>query len=153
MTVPARKSSGVAKGSRSGKATSKPPKSSVSSSATRKHSDGAYRPRKGIGGELKMPESGIVGQIRIAAGPAFGAATRLKIPGINTAHEKQKLSITLDKPIVGEQAAMSTSINDLLRGALAQYRLNALVDSMEEEAGPASADAYERVFAQWFEEA
>jgi hypothetical protein len=132
----------------------------VSSSATRKHSDGAYRPRKGIGGELKMPESGIVGQIRIAAGPAFGAATRLKIPGINTAHEKQKLSITLDKPIVeeirelfGEQAAMSTSINDLLRGALAQYRLNALVDSMEEEAGPASADAYERVFAQWFEEA
>jgi hypothetical protein len=106
-----------------------------------------------------MPDSGI-GEIRIAAGSAFGAATRLKIAGISTAHEKQKLSITLDKPIVeeireifGEQAAMSTSINDLLQGALAQHRLNALVDSMEEEAGPASADAYERVFAQWFEEA
>jgi hypothetical protein len=107
-----------------------------------------------------MPESGIIGEMRIAAGSAFGAATRLKIAGINTVHEKQKLSITLDKPIVeeirelfGEQAALSTSINDLLRGALAQHRLNALVDFMEEEAGPASADAYGRVFAQWFEEA
>jgi hypothetical protein len=41
------------------------------------------------------------------------------------APEKEKVSITLDKP---------------------------LVDEMEEEAGPASPEAYERVLAQWFAE-
>ena len=48
--------------------------------------------------------------------------------------------------------ALSTSINELLYAALAQKRLGELVDEMEEEAGPASPEAYERVLAQWFAE-
>jgi len=70
--------------------------------------------------------------------------------------EKEKLSITLDKSLVEEirahfgQRALSTSINELLRAALAQERLGELVDEMEREARPASPEAYERVLAQWF---
>ena len=48
--------------------------------------------------------------------------------------------------------ALSASINELLYAALAQERLGELVDEMEEEAGPASPEAYERVLAQWFAE-
>jgi fructose-1,6-bisphosphatase/sedoheptulose 1,7-bisphosphatase-like protein len=74
------------------------------------------------------------------------------------APEKEKVSITLDKPLVDEiraqfgGRALSTSINDLLYAALAQERLGQLVDEMEQEAGPPSAEAYERVLAQWFAE-
>jgi hypothetical protein len=77
---------------------------------------------------------------------------------MNVAHEKEKLSVTLDKSIVEEIRAlsggrpMSTSINVLLRDALAQHRLGELVAEMEETAGPVTAEAYERVFSQWFEE-
>jgi hypothetical protein len=100
----------------------------------------------------------MIGEIRIAAGPAFSAATRLKIAGMNTVFEKEKHSITLDKPIVEQirelfgERPLSASINDLLQGALVQHRLGLLVEHMEDEAGPASAEAYERVFSQWFEE-
>ena len=72
--------------------------------------------------------------------------------------EKEKLSITLDKPVVEEirelfgEQPLSASINELLQGALVQHRLGLLVDQMEEEAGSASPEAYERVFAQWFDE-
>jgi hypothetical protein len=72
--------------------------------------------------------------------------------------EKEKLSITLDKPVVEEirelfgGQPLSASINELLQGALVQHRLGLLVDQMEEEAGSASPEAYERVFAQWFDE-
>ena len=99
-----------------------------------------------------------IGDIRIATGPAFGAATRLRVAGTNTAPEKEKLSVTLDKSIVEEIRAlsggrpMSTSINVLLHDALAQHRLGELVAEMEETAGPVTAEAYERVFSQWFEE-
>ena len=99
-----------------------------------------------------------IGEIRIAAKPASSAATRLSVAGVNTAFEKEKLSITLDKPLVEEirklfgERPLSASINDLLQSALVQHRLGLLVDQMEEEAGPASHEAYERVFAQWFDE-
>jgi hypothetical protein len=43
------------------------------------------------------------------------------------------------------------SINELLHVALAQERLAELVGQMEQEAGPASPEAYDRVLAQWFE--
>jgi hypothetical protein len=105
----------------------------------------------------------LLGQIRLEAGPAFSAATRLRIRGLDVlplaiAPEKEKVSITLDKPLVDEiralfgGRALSTSINELLYAALAQKRLGELVDEMEEEAGPASPEAYERVLAQWFAE-
>jgi hypothetical protein len=74
------------------------------------------------------------------------------------APEKEKVSITLDKPLVDEiraqfgGRALSTSINDLLYAALAQERLGQLVDELEQEAGPSSPEAYERVLAQWFGE-
>jgi hypothetical protein len=108
-------------------------------------------------------ERGLIGQIRLEAGPAFSAATRLRIRGLNVlplaiAPEKEKVSITLDKPLVDEiralfgGRALSTSINEMLYAALAQERLGELVDEMEEEAGPASPEAYERVLAQWFAE-
>ena len=72
--------------------------------------------------------------------------------------EKEKHSITLDKPIVEQirelfgERPLSASINDLLQSALVQHRLGVLVDQMEEEAGPPSAEAFDRVFSQWFEE-
>jgi hypothetical protein len=72
--------------------------------------------------------------------------------------EKEKISITLDKPLVEEiraqfgGRALSASINELLYAALAQERLGELVDEMEHEAGPASPEAYERVLGQWFGE-
>ena len=75
------------------------------------------------------------------------------------APEKEKVSITLDKPLVDEiraqlgGRALSASINELLHAALAQERLGELVEEMEAEAGPASPEAYERVLAQWFGEA
>lgn len=73
-----------------------------------------------------------------------------------TAPEKEKVSITLDKALVDEiraqfgGRALSASINELLYAALAQERLAELVDQMEQEAGPASPEAYDRVLAQWF---
>ena len=82
--------------------------------------------------------------------PAGGSprATRT-VRGVNVAvqaaaPEKEKVSITLDKPLVDEiraqfgGRALSASINDLLYAALAQKRLGLLVDEMEEEAGPPS---------------
>lgn len=100
---------------------------------------------------------------RQEAGRAFSAAARLRVAGLNVlaqaaAPEKEKVSITLDKPLVDEiraqfgGRALSTSINELLYMALAQERLGELVDELEQEAGPASPEAYERVLAQWFAE-
>jgi hypothetical protein len=110
-----------------------------------------------------VAEHGPVGQIRIEAGPALGAVAGLRIKGFLAfaqagAPEKEKVSITLDKPLVDEiraqfgGRALSASINELLYAALAQERLAELVDEMEQEAGPASPEAYERVLAQWFDE-
>jgi hypothetical protein len=103
----------------------------------------------------------VVGEIWIDAGLAFGAVTRLRVRGLNVlaqpaVQEKEKISITLDKPLVDEirsrlgGRALSTSINDLLYTALAQERLGELVEEMEQEAGPPSPESYERVLAQWF---
>lgn len=114
-------------------------------------------------GSAAVAGHGLVGEIRIEAGPAFSAAARLRIRGLNVlaqaaAPEKEKVSITLDKPLVDEiraqfgGRALSASINELLYAALAQEHLAELVDEMEQEAGPASPEAYERVLAQWFDE-
>jgi uncharacterized protein (DUF4415 family) len=108
-------------------------------------------------------EEALIAEIQLEAGPAFSAATRLQVRGLNVLAqaafpEKEKVSITLDKPLVDEiraqfgGRALSTSINELLYAALAQERLGELVDEMEQEAGPASPEAYERVLAQWFAE-
>ena len=114
-------------------------------------------------GSAAVAGEGLIGEIRIEAGPAFSAATRLRIRGLNVraqaaTPEKQKVSITLDKPLVDEiraqfgGRALSASINELLYAALAQEHLAELVDEMEQQAGPASPEAYERVLAQWFDE-
>jgi uncharacterized protein (DUF4415 family) len=77
---------------------------------------------------------------------------------VTTAHEKEKLSLTLDKSIVREIRTLSggrplsTSINELLRDALAQHRLGELVAEMQESAGPVTSQDYERAFSQWFEQ-
>jgi hypothetical protein len=105
----------------------------------------------------------MVGEIRIEAGPAFRPATRLRVRGLNVLMhqrlaipEKQKLSITVDKPLVDEIRAqfgaqtLSASINELLYLALARERLTELVDEMEREAGHPSQEAFDRVLAAWF---
>jgi hypothetical protein len=114
-------------------------------------------------GSATVAGQGLIGEIRIEAGPAFSAETRLRIRGLNVlaqtaTPEKEKVSITLDKPLVDEiraqfgGRALSASINELLYAALAQEHLAELVDEMEQEAGPASPEAYERILAQWFDE-
>jgi hypothetical protein len=114
-------------------------------------------------GSAAVTGQGLIGEIRIEAGPAFSAATRLRIRGLNVlaqtaTPEKEKVSITLDKPLVDEiraqfgGRALSASINELLYAALAHEHLAELVDEMEQEAGPASPEAYERVLEQWFDE-
>jgi hypothetical protein len=96
-------------------------------------------------------------------GRAFGGAAGLGTGKLMTlaqavAPEKEKVSVTLDKPLVDEiraqlgGRALSASINELLYAALAQQHLSELADDMEQEAGPASPEAYERVLAQWFAE-
>jgi hypothetical protein len=125
------------------------------------------RPRSSAGhpepGSAATAGHGLMGEIRIEAGPAFSAATRLRIRGLNAlaqavTPEKEKVSITLDKPLVDEiraqfgGRALSASINELLYAALVQEHLAELVNDMEQEAGPASPEAYERVLAQWFDE-
>jgi hypothetical protein len=115
-----------------------------------------------------FPEHGTIGEIRSEAGPAFSAATRLRVRGLNVrelnvlshaaVREKEKVSLTLDKPLLDEiraqvgGRALSAVINELLYAALAQERLGQLVDEMEQEAGAPSPEAYERVLAQWFAE-
>lgn len=109
------------------------------------------------------PERGLAGETGRQAGSIFGPPAGLRARGLKVltaaaAPEKEKVSITLDKPLVDEirehfgGRALSTSINELLYAALAQERLAELVDEMEQEAGPPSADAFERVLAQWFAE-
>jgi uncharacterized protein (DUF4415 family) len=94
-------------------------------------------------------------KVRNRAGVPRSPSVRAKV---DQASLKEKVSLTLDKPLVDEiraqfgGRALSTSINELLYAALAQERLSQLVDEMEQEAGPPSPEAYERVFAQWFVE-
>ncbi|MDA8284243.1 MAG: hypothetical protein M0Z42_13350 [Actinomycetota bacterium] len=105
----------------------------------------------------------MIGEVRIEAGPRFSPSSRLRTRGLNVradeaAPEKEKISITLDKPLVEEirsqfrGRALSSSINELLYAALAQERLGQLVDEMEEVAGPPSPETYERVVAEWLAE-
>ena len=87
------------------------------------------------------------------------AAVRLRSGLGFEVHEKEKVSITLDKSLVDEirahsgGRALSASINELLYAALAQARLTELVADLDQEAGPASPESYERVLAQWFADA
>lgn len=90
--------------------------------------------------------------------PSRHGFTRLSRQARAAAPEKEKVSVTLDKPLVDELRAqsgrrtLSASINELLHTALGQQHLAELVDEMEQETGPASPAAYERVLAQWFDE-
>ncbi len=90
--------------------------------------------------------------------PAPRLRVRLDVLARTAVQEKEKVSLTLDKPLVDEiraqfgGRALSTSINELLYAALAQEQLGELVDEMEQEAGAPSPEAYERVLAQWFAE-
>lgn len=131
---------------------------------SRRRAGAAHLPSGGAQADMvDLPEQGLIGEIRVEAGPAFGPAGRLGVRGLNVlprtaAAEKTKVSLTLDKPLVDEVRAqfggraLSTSINELLYVALAQARLGDLVDEMEQEVGPPSPEAYERVLAQWFAE-
>jgi hypothetical protein len=150
MAQPARKRSASPSAARAGKTAAEP---------NRRRKAGIHQSAMPVVGAIPTPDvAEMIGEIRIAAGPAFSAATRLKVAGMNTAIEKEKHSITLDKPIVEQirelfgARPLSASINDLLQSALVQHRLGLLVDQMEEEAGPASPEAFDRVFSQWFEE-
>jgi hypothetical protein len=98
-----------------------------------------------------------------APGKSSPDIVRPQLRGLNVlassaGHEKEKVSITLDKPLVDEIRAhfagqpLSASINQLLYSAVAQAKLGVLVDELEQESGPASPQAYERVLAQWFDE-
>ena len=154
MARPARKTSSATRTPRPNSAPSR-------AAGSKKDKSGVVsgRPSASIGGRVPAPDAaGLTGEIRPAAGPAFSAATRLRVAALDRTFEKEKLSITLDKPVVEEirelfgEQPLSTSINELLQGALVQHRLGLLVDQMEEEAGSASPEAYERVFAQWFDE-
>ena len=49
-------------------------------------------------------------------------------------------------------SAPSSPINNLRCVAVTQERLAELADQMEQEAGPASPESYDRVLAQWFAE-
>ena len=91
-------------------------------------------------------------------GRAVPRSRRPSVAGGVAFPEKEKVSITLDKSLVDQiraqsgGRALSTSINELLYAALAQKRLDQLVDEMQREAGPATPEAYDRVLAQWFAE-
>jgi hypothetical protein len=55
-----------------------------------------------------ISERGLIGEIRVEAGPAFSAASRLRVRGLNVlaqaaVPEKEKVSITLDKLLVDEK--------------------------------------------------
>ena len=154
MARPTRKTSTATSTARPNRATSR-------AAGSKKDKSGVVsgQPSESIGGRVPAADAaGLIGEIRLAAGPAFSAANRLRVAALNTTFEKEKLSITLDKPVVEEirelfgGQPLSASINELLQGALVQHRLGLLVDQMEEEAGSASPEAYERVFAQWFDE-
>jgi uncharacterized protein (DUF4415 family) len=108
-------------------------------------------------------EAELAGAIPEEARHALRAAERLRGRGLDVragsaAPEKEKVSITLDKALVDAirsefgGRALSTSINELLYAAVAQARLGDLVSEMEETAGAASPEAYDRVLAQWFAE-
>jgi hypothetical protein len=114
-------------------------------------------------GPVAVTEDGPVGKVKMETGSALSAVAGLRTKGFMAlvhadTPEKEKVSITLDKSLVEEirtqfgGRALSASINELLYAALAQERLAELVDEMEQEAGPASPEAYERVLAQWFDE-
>ena len=157
MAQAARTGDGAAKSRRVAKSTPKAARSSDVVAKRTKTSD-KHKSLQAKGSGSQVSTEGAAGGIRIGAGPAYRAATRLQVSGMNTAYEKEKLSITLDRPIVEEirelsgGAPLSTSINALLRDALSQYHLGELVAQMQEDAGPVTAETYERVFSQWLEE-
>ncbi len=103
------------------------------------------------------PVRGVVGEIRIEAGSAFSPRSRLAVRALNVPlereNEKEKVSLTLDHGLVGELRALdgslSATVNDLLHTAIAQQRLETLLDELEAEAGPAPSDALDRVLEQW----
>lgn len=109
-----------------------------------------------------IAERRLADEIGLEADPVASSAARLRGRGLDVfaqaAVEKEKVSITLDKPLVDEIRVqfggrpLSTSINELLHAALAQRRLAELVGELEQEAGSPSPEAYERVLAQWFAE-
>src|SRR5581483_1661378 len=113
-------------------------------------------------GSGSVAERGLAEGMQLAGEPALSLAARLRVLGLNvdqtSVPEKEKVSITLDKALVEEirdrfgGRALSASINELLHAALVQQRLGQLVEEMEQESGPESAEAYERVLAQWFAE-
>jgi hypothetical protein len=157
MAQVTRKGGGAATSRRVAKTAAKVAQSSkVAAKGTK--DPGERRPSRALGSGIQIPAKGVGGHIRSGAGPAYMAATRLQVSGTTTAHEKAKLSITLDRPIVEEirelsgGTPLSTTINALLRDALSRYHLGELVAQMQEEAGPVTAEAYEHVFSQWLEE-
>jgi len=157
MTKAPRRGDGAAKSPRAAKSTAKAARSSnVVAKRAKTGDEHGSLPTRGSGSQI--PTEGAAGHIRTGIGPAYRAVTRLQVSGMTTAHEKEKLSITLDRPIVEEirelsgGAPLSTSINALLRDALSQYHLGELVAQMQEEAGPVTAETYEHVFSQWLEE-
>ncbi len=117
--------------------------------------EGPARRKKGRASDV--PVRGVVGEIRIEAGSAFSPRSRLAVRGLNVEvereNEKEKVSLTLDHGLVGElrtlDGSLSATVNDLLHAAIAQQRLETLLDELEAEAGPAPSDALDRVLEQW----
>lgn len=103
-------------------------------------------------------EKGTIGPIRIEAGPAFFTKSRMMIRG-SVEQEKGKVSLTLDRALIEALRSsagpkrLSATVNELLLQAVERAQLRALVEELETEAGPASADAYQKLLGEWFADA
>jgi len=95
-------------------------------------------------GERRAPRSPWLRSRGIIAGPPAG--------------EKVKVSLTLDRDLVEEiretfgGQALSTMVNDLLRGAMIQQRVAELADQMIEESGPPTQEDIDQVWTEWLAE-
>lgn len=108
---------------------------------------------------VNMPKEGMIGPTRIEARLAFSAKSRMMIRGLNGEQEKEKVSLTLDRALIEALRSsagpkrLSATVNELLLQAVERAQLRALVEELENEAGPASADAYQELLDEWFADA
>ena len=100
--------------------------------------------------------TGTTGKIRIEAGPASSARSRLLVRGLNVEAEKEKVSLTLDRDLIDAirksagPKRLSSTVNELLIQAVETAQLRTLVETLEEEEGPASAETYQELLKEWF---
>ncbi|HYP23837.1 MAG TPA: hypothetical protein VEV43_09705 [Actinomycetota bacterium] len=90
-----------------------------------------------------------------AATPAPEPMADPGLSGLYGRGTKKKVSLTLDESLLLElrvlagNRPLSTAVNDLLEKALAQHRLNELVDELIAEAGEPPPEVYEQILDEW----